>query len=134
MDKIQYVKVDLTELSFKLNRGFKPPKDGIEVKGDFKIKHSFGRDKRSLLTSLAVELFKNIKEAPFSLKATVEGTFRGAEEDLKRFSRVHAPAHLFPFLREIISNITMRVNIPPLILPPINLLAILSKKIKEKKG
>lgn len=131
--KIQFIKVELTDLRFNLNKGFKPPKDGIEVKGDFKIKHSFSRDKGSLLTSLSAELFKNIKDAPFSLKAIVEGTFQGAHEDLKKFSRVHAPAHLFPFLREIVSNITMRANIPPLILPPINLSAILSKKVKEKK-
>ncbi len=128
MDKIQYVKVDLTELSFKLNRGFKAPKDGIEVKGDFKTKHSFSQDKKTLHTSLFVELFRDARTAPFTLKATVEGTFKGEYEDLKKFSEIHAPAHLFPFLREVIGNITMRANIPPLLLPPLNLTARLSRK------
>lgn len=126
---IRFLKVDLTELKFQLNKDFILRKDGIEVKASFKIKNSLNKSKKSLVTSLSIELFKDFKNAPFSLKATVEGTFTGKSyQELKKFSKVHAPAHLFPFIREIIGNTTMKANIPPLLLPPVNLLALLPKK------
>ena len=63
------------------------------------------------------------------MKVTVEGIFAGKDyEQLKKFAKVHAIAHLFPFVREIIGNTTMKANMPPLLLPPINLSAIQSEK------
>ena len=67
------------------------------------------------------------------MRVSVEGTFAGKSyEELEKFSKVHAPAHLFPFIREIIGNTTMKANIPPLLLPPFNLEAmLLAEKGKE---
>ena len=122
---IDFIKIALTTLDFKLNKKFKPPKDGIPVDISFKTKSSFSSDKKSLDVELSVALFSGKKDCPFSLKVTVEGTFSGKDyEQLKKFSKVHAPAHLFPFVREIIGNTTMKANIPPLLLPPFNLAAI----------
>ena len=122
---INFVKVALTKLDFKLNKNFKPPKDGIPVDISFKTKSSFSSDKKSFDVELSVALFSGKKNGPFSMKVTVAGTFSGKDyEQLKKFSKVHAPAHLFPFVREIIANATMKANIPPLLLPPINLTAI----------
>jgi preprotein translocase subunit SecB len=68
------------------------------------------------------------------MKVTVEGTFTGdAPEELKRFAKVNAPAHLFPFVREIIGNTTMKANIPPLLLPPFNISAMVALQ-KQKKN
>jgi preprotein translocase subunit SecB len=127
--EIDFINVALTELNFKLNKDFKPPKGGIPVEVGFKSKSSFSQDKKTLTVILSVILFNRAEIKPFKMKISVEGTFRGKDyEELKRFSKVHALAHLFPFVREIIGSTTMRANIPPLLLPPVNLSAILEKK------
>ncbi len=131
---ISFVKVTLTELSFKLNKNFQLPKKGIPVEIDVKTKNSFSTDKKTLISTLSITLFSTTKNRPFSMKVTVEGTFAGEDpEELKRFSKVNAPAHLFPFVREIIGNTTMKANIPPLLLPPLNISAMVALQ-KQKKN
>ncbi len=126
---INFVGVSLTELNFKLNRNFKPPKDGIPIDIIFKTKNSFSQDKKALNVTLTATLFEKTKNKPFMMKASVEGTFTSNDvKELKKFSKIHAPAHLFPFIREIIGTTTMKANIPPLLLPPFNLSALATKK------
>ncbi|MEW6409361.1 MAG: protein-export chaperone SecB [Nitrospirota bacterium] len=126
---INFIKVVLTELDFKLNKDFKPPKDGIPVEIGLKTKNFFSSDKKTLNVILSATLFQKAKSKPFIMKVSIEGTFKGKSyEDLKKFSKIHAPAHLFPFIREIIGNITLKANIPPLLLPPFNLTAILTAR------
>ncbi|KAF0145734.1 MAG: protein translocase subunit secB [Nitrospirae bacterium] len=126
---INFIDIALTELSFKLNKDFKPPKDGLPVDIGFKASHSFSPNKKNLSVELTIALFTKDKRRPFSMKVTVEGVFAGKDyEQLKKFAKVHAIAHLFPFVREIIGNTTMKANMPPLLLPPINLSAIQSEK------
>lgn len=127
--KIEFVRVALTELSFKLNREFRIQEGSIPVDIDFKYERSFNPDGKTLTVLLTVSLCQNEQNCPFTMSVSVEGTFTGeSPEELERFSRVHAPAHLFPFVREIVGNTTMRAGISPLLLPPFNLAAMLEEK------
>ncbi len=132
---INFVKVTLTELVFKLNKKFELPKDGLPVEIDIQTKNSFSPDRKTLNAVLSVVLFAKARNRPFSMKVTVEGTFTGEDPaGLKRFSKVNAPAHLFPFVREVIGNTTMKANIPPLLLPPFNITAMIEiDKAKRAK-
>jgi len=126
---INFVGISLTELNFKLNTNFKPPKDGISVDIIFKTKNSFSQDKKTLKVTLTATLFERTKNKPFMMKVSVEGIFKAKDyKELQKFSKVHAPAHLFPFIREVVGNTTMKANIPPLLLPPLNLSALTAKK------
>ena len=126
---INFVGISLTELNFKLNTNFKPPKDGISVDIIFKTKNSFSQDKKTLNVTLTATLFERTKNKPFMMKVSVEGIFKAKDyKELQKFSKVHAPAHLFPFIREVVGNTTMKANIPPLLLPPLNLSALTAKK------
>ncbi len=126
---IKFIEVSLTELNFRLNKNFKPPKDGIPVDITFKTKTSFSQDKKMVNVILTATLFERTKNQPFVMKVSVEGIFKAKDrKELQKFSKVHAPAHLFPFIREIIGNTTMKANIPPLLLPPFNLSAMLAKE------
>lgn len=128
---INFISVHLVDVNFKVNRKFKTPKDGIPVEIDFTVKHTFSKDKKILNTILSASLFQKMANRPFSMTVSVEGTFAGdAPDKLKSFSHVHAPAHLLPFVREIIGNATMKAGIPPLLLPPINMHEALSTKVK----
>lgn len=129
---INFIQVSLAELDFKLKK-FKLPKEGIPVDLRLDIKKSFSRDKKTLTVVLSSVLFQRTKNAPFKMKVSVEGIFAGDDhKELKKFSEVHAPAHLMPFLREIIGNTTMKANIPPLLLPPLNVFELF-KESKSKK-
>jgi len=130
--KIRFEKILLSHLSFELNKNFKLPKDGVAIDLDLNVKNNFSKDKKTLITTLTAVLFKNAENAPFNLKVIVEGEFKGEYKNLRKFSKLNAPAHLFPFLREIISNTTMRANIPPLVLPPLNLTELLTAKKSGK--
>ena len=59
---INFLKVTLTELSFKLNKNFKPPKEGIPVDISFETKSSFSPDKKTLNTVLCGVLFQKKKK------------------------------------------------------------------------
>lgn len=132
---IEYKKIALTELIFELNKKFKLPAKGVRVDIDLTVKTDFKKS-RTLVCSLTAELFKNAKKdksAPFYLRATVEGHFESDESTaLKDFAAVNAPAHLLPFMRELIANTTMRASVPPLFIPPLNIKSIVDH-IEEKK-
>jgi preprotein translocase subunit SecB len=101
----------------------------------FKTKTSLSQDKKILNVTLTTTLFEKTKNQPFVMKVSVEGIFKAKDyKELQKFSKVHAPAHLFPFIREIIGNTTMKANIPPLLLPPFNFSAILAKDKQSRNS
>jgi len=126
---INFISISLTELDFRLNKKFKLPKDGISVDIGVKTKNVFSPDKKTLAVTLSAALFTKTKNPPFMMKVSIEGIFTGDSfNDLKKFSKVHAPAHLMPFIREIVGTTTMKAGIPPLLLPPMNLTALFEEK------
>lgn len=128
---INFIQVSLIELDFKINKKFKLPSKGIPVDMGIDIKKSLSNDKKTLTVVLSAKLFHRSNKYPFKMKASVEGVFVGEEvKELQNFSNIHAPAHLMPFLREVIGNTTMKANIPPLLLPPFNI----SEMFKESKS
>lgn len=130
---INFLQVSLTELDFKLNKKFKLSGKGIPVDLDLKQKNSYSLDKKTLNVLLTASLFSKTKKRPFTMKVSVEGIFVSNDpKELKKFSKVHAPAHLIPFIRESIGTTTMKANIPPLLLPPFNI-STLFKTSKSKK-
>ena len=131
---IHFVQVSLIELDFKLNKKFKLPEKGVPVDMGINIKKSFSRDKKTLTTVLSAILFHKTASYPFKMKVSVQGLFVGDNpKELKDFSKIHAPAHLMPFLREIIGNTTLKANIPPLLLPPFNISELLKEKRKGRE-
>ncbi|MEW6600941.1 MAG: protein-export chaperone SecB [Nitrospirota bacterium] len=128
---IQFVQVSLIELDFKLNKNFKLPDKGVPVDMGLDVKKSFSSDKKSLTTVLSAILFNKTTSYPFKMKVSVEGLFVSDNiKELQEFSKIHAPAHLMPFLREVIGTTTLKANIPPLLLPPFNISELLKEKRK----
>lgn len=125
---IAFINIRVTDIEFKLNKNFKSVEKEIKVSLDFKIKNSFSKEESVLITTVTAYVFKGQKNAPFYLKTSIEAIFKGELKALKEFSKVHAPAHIFPYIRELISNLTIRAGVPPLILPPINLHKLIEKK------
>ena len=41
-------------------------------------------------------------------------------EDLEQFGKINGAAIIFPYIREHITNLSLKAGIPPIILPPVN--------------
>jgi len=130
---IKYKAIRLLRLNFTLNRQkeVKPP---CYVTVRFDVENNLDRDKHLLTTVLTATLKTQEEPEIFAIEASMEGVFEGDNnDDLQKFSEVHAPAHLFPFIRETIANITLKAGIPPVLLPPMNLLAAAGEKPKDDR-
>lgn len=85
-------------------------------------------DEKSRRLKVTVAATIKDPQPSFTLSAEVGGLFHldsdPDKEELDRLRRINCPAVLFPYLREIISEITRRGGFDPVYLPPMNFIAI----------
>ncbi|MDZ4122276.1 MAG: protein-export chaperone SecB [Candidatus Cloacimonadaceae bacterium] len=69
----------------------------------------------------------------FEARIRYLGVFREDESDpnmgIDEFMKVNAPAHMYPFVREFVASLSTRSNMPSLILPPINIAAMIKVQL-----
>ncbi|HHY59392.1 MAG TPA: hypothetical protein GX504_02135 [Clostridia bacterium] len=79
-------------------------------------------------------------ELSFALRLVVDGrdvlrlegafvgffsVIKGSENmEMERFMEAHAPALMFPYIREHISTVTQKAGVKPVLLPPLNIKAL----------
>ncbi len=64
------------------------------------------------------------QEVPFNIEASIKGLFALEDwqnEDNKDLVEITSTATLFPYLRSLVSNLSTMLNMPPYILPLINI-------------
>lgn len=77
---------------------------------------------------------KDQEKTVLKLEGTFVGFFSTAAEEnmpLEQFIQNHAPAFMFPYVREHIATITQKAGVQPVLLPPINILAMLKENEKN---
>lgn len=91
-------------------------------------------------TNLTIEITTTVKELEkslFSLSTTFVGLFAvvpGQENmTLEEFAQVNGPALMFPYIRELIADITLRSGLKPVIFPPLNIHMMMNKPAVEAK-
>jgi len=79
--------------------------------------------------------------SPFYLMVELSGEFEVVESEIdkvKQFAEINSVSILFPYARALITNITANANIPPVVLPPMNIAGMMGNKNEEdednKKG
>lgn len=73
----------------------------------------------------------------FQINCTVVGIYSADSDSnmgLTEFLTNAAPAHLVAFVREHVANMSVKAGIPPLVLPPYNIQAMLSTKKNETEN
>jgi len=89
-------------------------------------KATFTNDNKQLTMEIDCSVFREI-----DLKLKCSALFRVDENaenmDITDFAKTNAPAIVFPYIREAISSIIGRTMLPPLYLPPINIVNLLQK-------
>lgn len=89
------------------------------------------------ILNLGVKICSGDKEdaLPFNIEVMIEGIFllENVEDALKAM-KINAVAILFPYLRATLSLLTTMMNINPVTLPTINLVAMFEKDEEENEG
>lgn len=116
----------VNEISYKFIDQQKP-KSNIELHPILKKNISKMKDDPTHYTvKLSFEInSESSPQSPFSIKVDLSGDFNLEEGSTDELIQVNSISILFPYLREIISNITLHANIPPLILPVSNIAEML---------
>ncbi len=98
-----------------------------------RVAREFANDNKNLVMTFSFSLMGEIKAPLFRLLCDF-GVFYRRQDDATMawddFSDAAALAHVIPYLREFISNMTNRLPIQPLILPPINTNIMISEYLK----
>ena len=112
----------VSEVVFKVSDSFGHAPG--EFSNKIHIENNFATDQpRFVEVVLDVRIESASKDFLFSIK--LKGGFRAADtmdEDLfKKLAQTNAPAILFPFARSIIASYAAQANIPPIVIPVVNL-------------
>ena len=123
--KFSFESLRLLESHFKLNTDFKPKrKQPIEISTEINISHK----EQNKTVKVTISVISVNKKQPFILDTTVMGTFNflkiPTKKDLDKIVHVNCAAIIFPYVREIIADLTMRADIPPFHMDPINFVAL----------
>ena len=106
----------------------------VDLRFGASLTMSEGHEKDSVSLSCEVWPSLSLDAKPFCLRVAVTGLFKvteveqGAAADDDRLLRVNAVAILFPYLRSMISTVTASANLRSLIIPPINVHALLADR------
>ena len=128
---IRFTGVDVASLTFAISGQIPKP---IPSAISFEITSRLSDDGNSLDIVMKTDLFGGLPEnerPPIELNFVLHGQFEatpGENMSVQEFARHYAPAHLIPYVRELIANITSRSILPTLNLGPINVIAMIDAK------
>ena len=89
------------------------------------------KERNKMEIMLKLNVFKGQEESPFNMEVEVSGFFELEGEDNIARYEANAIAIMYPYLRAIVSTYTASANIAPVILPAINVNAMLKRKKEE---
>ena len=114
-------------------------KEGLRDGAEYTLTPKFSRaiqqrsdNEYALSLGLLIEANEEENALPFTIEIIIEGTFRITDvEDKEKSLKVNAVAILFPYIRATLSTFTALMNINPILLPTINLVAMFEENEKE---
>jgi preprotein translocase subunit SecB len=118
-----------------------PPSTAVETEVDLTLNSGLSPDGtkgRIQITVSSKDASEPLYQFSFLLTALVEAEEEGANFPLTDYVRVNGLVMLYPFLRELVANVTSRGRFGPLYLNPVNFLALTSHTsapaVKEAAG
>lgn len=121
----------VNEIVYKINKKFN--KDGETASVDLNIEPQIEINGNDMEINLITMICEKAEENnyPFEMKIDITGKFSVCGENPQKF-QANAIAILYPYIRSIVSTYTAAANISPLILPAINVNAMIEAKNNEK--
>ncbi|MDD3723155.1 MAG: protein-export chaperone SecB [Lutibacter sp.] len=129
-DSFKLLNIILVESSFKRAVNIDFSNKNLKNNIDIDIKNSINEN---ILGVTVILKFNTIidKEIIISSEIKMAGNFEFSKNTnipLEDFGNINAPAIIFPFVREHLSNTSMKAGIQPILLPPINFVDLAKKK------
>lgn len=136
---IAFDKLILEKVNFEIDPNYTFSESPLEVNMGVDVEKNLSDDKKRLKIVLHVNVdLSGVDPSPMKIYTVVAGHFSLRDEQnigaLEEFAEIQAPTVMFPFIREVIANLTMRTDFPPLLIPPVNIWVMLGKKNKEGGG
>lgn len=133
---LKFQKYYVNKIEFNRNSEFSPVKSmKLDFSIDRKITHEDGN--KTALVTLRVKIFEDAMKNnyPFSMSVELVGefAFENADNINLKLLEQNAIAILFPYVRAIISTYTAAANVQPLILPTINVVALMNEQDADSK-
>lgn len=131
ISSLKFLNYIVNSVSYKTND--KPNENGSwKLNFDIKNTTKISKEKDKMTITLAVSVFKGVEDAPFYIDVEITGYFElEGEDDISKYE-ANAIAIMYPYLRAIVSNYTSSANVSPVILPAINVNAMLKRKNEQK--
>ncbi|WP_415060282.1 protein-export chaperone SecB [Flavobacterium sp.] len=131
-NSFKLLNIVLVESSFKRAIHIDFSNKNLKNNIDIDIQNSINEN--ILGVSLTLKFNTSIeKEIVISSEIKMAGNFeftKNTNISLDDFGNINAPAIIFPFIREHLSNTSMKAGIQPILLPPINFVDLAKKKKK----
>lgn len=121
------------KIEFLLNKDFELIED-IQLDLDFDREIDIDLEDGEATIKLECKVFKNYKDdnKPFYLEVVIIGFFKFkgdlSESKIENLLEINGTAILFPYLRSLISTITINSGLPALTIPLINIVKMLEKR------
>ena len=98
---------------------------GENVKNDMNINTEVGVDNTMISVTETVTVIQkcdNVEQVKIKVKMVgiFESIGKSQLKDFDAFGRINGAAIIFPYIREHITNLTLKSGIPAIILPPVN--------------
>ncbi len=120
------------ECFLALNSDFKP-KNGEKYAIEVGLDISYKKQNENIVVFL--KFFSEKENQPFTFRVVIQGIFNFLEippdDELESIIHINCASIMFPFARESVADLTRKAGIQPLIVDPINFVA-LYKKLKNK--
>lgn len=130
--------IRVLKLTYSLNRNQKDKvsqnKDRKnEFNGTINCNHQYEKKEKLLRVFLITSIGDENND--FQISVELGGAFKFKKTPdkkmLNQLGEINCPAILFPYLRELITDITRRGGFPPLFIPPINFVKLSKDKEKD---
>lgn len=122
---------------FELNQKFEYTNKIININPEFSRNFSIiNEDSYRLTMAVNVMEDKKNRNIPFFAEAVISADFNlknWQSEDLSIITKDNSTAILFPYLRNLLSTITMNGNIPPYTLPIMNISKLFNNQEMQQK-
>lgn len=128
ISSLRFLNYKVNKLLFENNDNYK----GTTITINFDIKNNvkINNVKNKMEIELSTNIFEKKQNTPFYMEVSITGLFELiGEDDITKYQE-NAIAIMYPYLRAIVSTCTSSANVPPLILPTINVNAMLKKEKK----
>ncbi len=135
VSEMRLLKYKVVKTYFELNEHFQYKKEKINLEPVFKRDVAKQDDQKYEIT-LGISISSDHYQyaVPFNVEVIIKALFEmnnWEKVEMKTLAIDNATAILFPYLRTLLANVTMNGNVPPYMLPIMNVAMLFNEKQKE---